>query len=387
MNYKIAFLVFSFVTAIVPVAFFLPRLGLGGGIRALLSLFMVLVSSQFLVNILFGGSMFYPAWPLPVVFVWGALNSAVMMFFFLHIPCYFFFGRLSSGRRLAVAGLVAVAALALASVGAYNSVKIPCVKEMVLEFEDLPPQFDGYRIAQLSDIHCSQITPRSRFEKIVERTNAAKPDLICVTGDCVDGWVDRLGGRLKPLVRFAAPDGVLAIPGNHEYYWDWGEWRPFLEGLGFSILENAWTNIVRGSSSIVIAGVTDVDAVQSYRRGADGKKEHNPNSGFRQPDHMSAFDGAPRNGFRVLLMHRPHMVRLAERKYNVRLQLSGHTHGGALPGLSPVVSYWNEGHVRGLYEEGKLKLYVSPGTGQWAGLPIRLFNPTEITLFTLRRNR
>ena len=81
------------------------------------------------------------------------------------------------------------------------------------------------------------------------------------------------------------------------------------------------------------------------------------------------------------------MVRLAERKYNVRLQLSGHTHGGALPGLSPVVSYWNEGHVRGLYEEGKLKLYVSPGTGQWAGLPIRLFNPTEITLFTLRRNR
>ena len=70
---------------------------------------------------------------------------------------------------------------------------------------------------------------------------------------------------------------------------------------------------------------------------------------------------------------------------DVRLQLSGHTHGGAVPLLRLLVSYVNEGYVRGLYEfaPGRF-LHVSPGTGQWAGFPLRLFNPAEITEIVLR---
>ena len=78
---------------------------------------------------------------------------------------------------------------------------------------------------------------------------------------------------------------------------------------------------------------------------------------------------------------------LASRSYNVKLQLSGHTHGGVFPGLAGFVARCNERNVRGLYRRGDLILYVSPGTGQWAGFPVRLFNPSEITVFTLKRSR
>jgi predicted MPP superfamily phosphohydrolase len=237
----------------------------------------------------------------------------------------------------------------------------------------------------MSDIHCSQITPRSRFEEIVRRTNAAKPDLICLTGDYVDGWVDQLGHKLEPFSGFIARDGVLAIPGNHECYWGWSEWRPFFERLGFSVLENSWTNIVRGSVSIVVAGVPDVASSRPLKRGVDGRKIRDGDVVVSGPDHEAAFAGAPKDAFRILLMHRPHATRFAAERCNVSLQLSGHTHGGGLPGLYCLVSHWNQGHVRGMYEEGRMKLYVSPGTGQWAGFPLRLFNPSEITLFTLRR--
>ena len=386
MTFKIAFISFSFAAALVPAAFLLPRLRLGRMSRISLTIFLFLVSSQFLVNALFGGSMFYPAWPLPVVLAWGTLNCALMVFFFTHIPCYLFLSQFTVRRRRIVAGLVAAFSVGITLTGVYESVKIPCVREISLSFGDLPPEFDGYRIALMSDIHCSQITPRSRFVEIVRRTNAAKPDLICLTGDYVDGWTGQLGSRLEPLSGLSAPDGVLAVPGNHEYYWGWSEWKPFFEGLGFALLENCWINIVRGGSSVVVAGVTDVASARARKRGPDGRKVPDRSADFRGPDHEAAFSGAPADSFRVLLMHRPHATCFAAERCNVRLQLSGHTHGGGLPGLYWLVYGWNEGHVRGLYEEGSLKLYVSPGTGQWAGFPLRIFNPSEITLFTLKRS-
>lgn len=385
MIFRIAFISFSLITAFVPAVFLLPRLALGRRVQMLIAFSLFLVSSQFLVNSLFGGSMFYPAWPPPVVLVWGTLNCALMVFFFMHIPAYLFLWRLSVRWRRVIAAGLAVSAVAVTAVGTYESVKIPRVNEIELAFDSLPQEFDGYRIAQLSDIHCSQITPRSRFEEIVKHTNAAKPDLICLTGDYVDGWVDQLGHKLEPFSGFTARDGVLAIPGNHECYWGWSEWRPFFERLGFAVLENSWTNIVRGSASIVVAGVPDVASSRPLKRGVDGRKIRDGDVTVSGPNHEAAFAGAPEDAFRILLMHRPHAVRFAAERCNVSLQLSGHTHGGGLPGLSWLVSRWNEGHVRGMYEEGRMKLYVSPGTGQWAGFPLRLFNPSEITLFTLRR--
>jgi hypothetical protein len=91
------------------------------------------------------------------------------------------------------------------------------------------------------------------------------------------------------------------------------------------------------------------------------------------------------DAFRILLFHRPYTSSIGSEKADVKLQLSGHTHGGAMPVLRTLVERRNEGHSRGLYEfaPGRF-LHVSPGTGQWAGFPLRLFTPAEITELVLR---
>ena len=92
--------------------------------------------------------------------------------------------------------------MVLTSAGVYECVKIPRVNELTLALEGLPPEFDGYRIAQMSDIHCSQITPRSRFEEIVKRTNAAKPDLmfVCLGAPKQEFWIKKNGsGKVVTL--------------------------------------------------------------------------------------------------------------------------------------------------------------------------------------------
>ena len=110
------------------------------------------------------------------------------------------------------------------------------------------------------------------------------------------------------------------------------------------------------------------------------------------PDVGSAFAAATNGEFRVLLQHKPKDAR-ANVFSGVRLQLSGHTHGGVMPGLNLLVYRANDGFVRGEYrifadgaasgQEGRL--YVSPGCGQWAGFPVRFFDDPEISVLVLRR--
>ena len=109
------------------------------------------------------------------------------------------------------------------------------------------------------------------------------------------------------------------------------------------------------------------------------------------PDPRGAFAAATNGEFRVLLQHRPKGAEENCREVGVDLQLSGHTHGGIAPLLSWLVKLHNGGYVRGLYpahgRSGDRYLYVSPGSGQWAGFPMRFFNDSEITLLTLRRRK
>ena len=387
MSFRALFVAFSYVTAIVPASFLLPRLGLRRRTQWLLSALLFLIASRFALCALMYGRVFNPAWPVALSFAWTFLDSALLVFFFLQLPAYLFFRHLPLVGRRAVALILAVAAVSLAVVGILNCYRTPAVREVSLKFDGLPPEFDGYRIALLSDLHCSRLTPRSRFERIVRLTNAAEPDLVCITGDCMDGWVDVLGEKLEPLSGFVAPDGVMAVAGNHEYTWSWDEWRPFLEAQGICVLENSWTNIVRGSNFITVAGITDPYAARPRKRGANGRCAFDRESFYPYPDHAAAFSGAPTNSFRILLSHRPVGIPLADRAYGVKLQLSGHTHGGAYPGLGFFVGRCNDNHVRGLYSKGGIKLYVSPGIGQSASYPLRFFNPSEVTVITLRRKR
>ena len=105
------------------------------------------------------------------------------------------------------------------------------------------------------------------------------------------------------------------------------------------------------------------------------------------PDVAQAFRTATNGEFRVLLQHRPLQAHANVNAHGVNLQLSGHTHGGVMPLMDLLVARFNDSMVRGWYDFGRGRAYVSTGSGQWAGFPIRFFNPVEMAVITLRRKR
>ncbi|MBP5284481.1 MAG: metallophosphoesterase [Kiritimatiellae bacterium] len=374
-----------------------------------------------------GGDSFTPDLPPLAIWFYGWLYASAVMLVAAAIP-FDIACRISAlakrgvsakTKRMVFASL-AVFAAAVSLWGVYEGAKIPVVKRVEIAYDDLPPSFDGYRIVHLSDLHCSTAARRTRFERIAGRVNSLDADLVAITGDFVDGTVaDRLED-ISPLADIRARDGVWGCAGNHERYWDWDGWECALRGLGVRILDGSapagcrvirrdggvwgcagnherywdwdgWERALRGLGVRILDGSAPAGCRVIRRDGGAIAVGGLCDCAFSEipgfvPDAGGAFDGAPEGAFRILLFHRPYTKATGSEKADVRLQLSGHTHGGAMPVVDWLVSSANEGHVRGLYmfAEGRY-LHVSPGTGQWSGFPLRLFNPSEITEIVLRR--
>ncbi len=176
---------------------------------------------------------------------------------------------------------------------------------------------------------------------------------------------------VAPLTGLKARDGVLAVPGNHEYFFDVDRWLQVFAAQNMQILRNAHRVLQRGEGQLVIAGVTDLSASRN---------------GALAPDVAGAIRNAPSGVPVILLDHQPMMAkRTAE--LGIALQLSGHTHGGMVRGLDRLVARGNDGFVSGLYRVGDMQLYVNNGTGLWPGFALRLGVPAELTEFTLRSAR
>jgi predicted MPP superfamily phosphohydrolase len=263
-------------------------------------------------------------------------------------------------RRFDLAILGAVSSL---SVVGLIQARRPAVKRVRVPIEGLPAAFEGFRIAQLSDVHVSPTIKAKFVETLVRRTNALGADAIAITGDLVDGHLDDLREQVQPLSELSAPDGVFYVTGNHEYYWRVSEWLGEIERLGLIFLKNDHRVIRRGCSLLVMAGVTDPVGRHSHR-----------------PDAEAALGNAPHDAIRVLLAHRPQAVDDAQR-LGVHLQLSGHTHGGQFFPFNLLIRFFQP-VVSGLHRLGSTWLYVSRGTGYW-GPPSRLGVGGEITLLEL----
>lgn len=342
--------------------------------KVVVAVLLLGVSQYHLWSRLSSGSVFAPEFPRPVVILFNWAFGALVLLMFLQIVLDL--GLLTTAvvrwQRVGLpdaARYGAVGLAALASVIAVaNAVRVPPIKDVEVAIAGLPPQLEGYRILQLTDLHISKLFPAAWASAVVARANAAGSDVIVVTGDFIDGSVDMRRKDVAPLQALEAPDGVWAIPGNHEYFFDYGAWMRHLTSLGFRMLPNAHTVIRRGGAELVVAGVTDLSA---------------PSVGEAAPDVGLALRGTPAGAPIVLLDHQPRRARDAATK-GVALQLSGHTHGGMILGLDRLVARANAGFVAGRYQVGDMTLYVSNGTGLWPGFALRLGVPSEMTRFTFR---
>ncbi|MCV4261202.1 metallophosphoesterase [Pseudomonas capsici] len=344
--------------------------------RLLIAIGVLIVSKYHYWSLLIYGDMWSPELPFGVVLVLGWLFCAfVLLTVFTVIGDVAGLALTVSGRRPVFrriaprwrAGSVLLA-LALAAVGVQQAIKVPDVRRVELAIDNLPPEFNGFRFVQLSDLHISRLFPESWARAVVDRTNELSPDLVLISGDLIDGYTDARRSDVTPLADLQARYGVIGIPGNHEYYFDYSAWAPVFKGMGIKMLENQHVVLQQGNAALTIAGITD-DVAPKY--------------GFAGPDLARALAGAPASAPTILLSHRPEAA-MENADAGIDVQLSGHTHGGMILGFDQVVARANEGYVSRGYDVGRMKLYVSNGTGLWMGFPVRLGVPSEITEFVLR---
>jgi len=257
------------------------------------------------------------------------------------------------------------------------------VRQIDVLVKNLPKAFDGYRIAQISDIHAGTYGHDTRFlKKVVDQINSLHPDIILFTGDIVNRHSSELEPFTEVLGRLHAPDGVWSIMGNHDYgdYYRWPSPRAkqadidhlqdLQHKMGWQMLNNSHTVLRHDSDSIVLIGVENIGDPPFTVYG---------NLGHAYPQlHDDAV--------KILMTHNPvHWTDSIANKAdaNVALTLSGHTHAmqAELFGLSPAAfRYQTWG---GLYTDSLGRhLYVNIGLGE-VGMPARIGATPEITLIQL----
>jgi len=256
---------------------------------------------------------------------------------------------------------------AVTGYGLFGALRKPDIVRVTVPIKNLPEEFEGFTIAQISDVHISQTIKRPFVETIVGMVNDLNPDLIALTGDLVDGSVAQLRGDAAPLANLKAPHSSFFITGNHDYYSGVEDWIKETTRLGFDVLLNEHRLIERGEAQIVLAGVTDYSAGTHY-----GEKHRS--------DPHKAIAGAPPNLAKILLAHQPSSI-VEAAKAGFDYVLSGHTHGGQYFPYHFLVALFQP-YVSGFHAHDTTHIYVSRGTGYW-GPQLRIGARSEITLHTL----
>lgn len=247
------------------------------------------------------------------------------------------------------------------------------VEPVELFFESLPPQFDGLRVAELSDLHGRSFGKNN--VRLMRTLQKARPDMICICGDLFDEKTDLT--MLEPLLTGLtdiAP--VYYVTGNHE--WQVKNLRGLLQKMrawGVTVLENEGRVLSRGGAEMVVAGVHDPCGPYDMKTPAALVRE---------------LRSAQGNDFILMLSHRNDELAMWS-QLGVQLVLSGHCHGGVvrLPFVGGVFGTRRElfpEYDAGVYRQDGTTLFVSRGLG-YTNVHFRLFNRPHVPIMILRSGK
>jgi uncharacterized protein len=260
------------------------------------------------------------------------------------------------------------------------------VRRQIVKLPNLPKQFDGLRIAQLSDIHTGSFFNKTAVKGGVEMVLGEKPDMILFTGDLVNNEASEVKEYIDVFNKLRAPLGVFSVTGNHDYgdYKSWASkeakqqnFKDLIEAhrlLGFDLLMNENRILDQGGEKLAIMGIENWGA---GRWAKYGKLDE-------------AYAGTQEATTKILLSHDPShwdaQVRPAYK--DIDLMLSGHTHGFQF-GVEIGDFKWSPSQYAykqwaGLYQDSEQQLYVNRGFG-YLGYPGRVGMPPEITILELKR--
>ena len=239
----------------------------------------------------------------------------------------------------------------------------------------LPDAFDGYRIAQVSDLHNAEFGDEN--QRLLDMLREAEPDMIAITGDLIDSRKTNIAVALafaEEAVRIAP---CYYVSGNHEARVpEYRELKAGLEAAGVTVLDDARVEIEISGKSITIIGVNDPSFLADYLTSDAAVMD-------RKLSELSSEDAS----FTILLSHRPELFDTYA-AHDMDLVLTGHAHGGQfrLPLIGGLIAP-NQGlfpkYDDGLYSEGNTNMIVSRGLGN-SIIPFRFNNRPEVVLIELK---
>lgn len=240
---------------------------------------------------------------------------------------------------------------------------------------ELPDAFDGYRVAQVSDLHNAEFSDGN--QRLLDMLREAEPDMIAITGDLIDSRKTNIAVALafaKEAVKIAP---CYYVSGNHEArVSEYRELKTGLEAAGVTVLDDARVEIEIFGKSITVIGVNDPSFHADYLTSDAAVMD-------RKLSELSSEDA----GFTILLSHRPELFDTYA-AHDMDLVLTGHAHGGQfrLPLIGGLIAP-NQGlfpkYDDGLYSEGNTNMIVSRGLGN-SIIPFRFNNRPEVVLIELK---
>ena len=281
---------------------------------------------------------------------------------------YYLSRELGYGFNLTILGIIVLISFFIYSIYGFINAFNPQVKSITVKIKNLPREWRGKTIVQLSDIHLGHIHRQSFLKNVVDKTEALNPEIVFITGDLFDGMDGDLEEFTSPLQELHSTHGIYFINGNHETYLGVSRALAVVREAGINILDNQMVKI----NGLQIIGL-------SYPKmnrvtGALGR--------FKLVKELiSSLTEFNSNEPSILLNHVPKQIAQA-REAGINLQLSGHTHVGQLWPFGYVTRMIYGKYHYGLSAEGDFNVYTSSGVGTW-GPPMRTGNKPEIVAITL----
>ncbi|MBI3979308.1 MAG: metallophosphoesterase [Chloroflexi bacterium] len=250
------------------------------------------------------------------------------------------------------------------------------VTPIAVPMPHLAPAFDGYRIAQISDLHADDWMTGDRLAAIVDAVNRQQPDLVAITGDFFTDDPRRFGGDfITALSRLAPRDATPGVLGNHDYWTDATVVRQILRRSSILDVGEAVHTLRRDGAPLSIAGISSI--WQQRSEGGDV---------WSRRDRLApVLTRLSERGAAVLLAHEPDFADVSTATGRFDLQLSGHSHGGQVIPLfqrPPVLPPYARKYPIGRYQVGRMVLYTNRGVGM-VRPRLRLNCRPEITVLTL----
>ena len=277
-------------------------------------------------------------------------------------------------KRILTWGIAALSLTALTIWIAWGNSALEC-NTYTVKSARLPKSFDGYRIAQVSDLHNAALSEGN--QKLLEMLRQAQPDMIAITGDLVDSRKLDMDIALDFITEAVKIAPCYYVTGNHEArIRQYKTMKKEMKAAGVIVLEDATIPVTKDGESITLIGMQDPSFHGAYKTSAIEKVVQEQLTQLHRD-----------SGFSIMLFHRPSYFPMYV-SHGVDLVLAGHMHGGQfrLPfvgGLyTPSQGFFPE-YDGGLYSEGNTNMVVSRGIGNSA-FPFRINNRPEIVLIELQ---